>query len=201
MIANNTTNVVLYDSKWRLTDSGAINDADNKRDSKTTTANATEYDVQPPKPFVGGHWVYINGEFGYTTAGLASAIDTAKTTATEIRDQLIYGGIDYLGARFKTGVLDVAKIEGVSERYERARPGWATDADWQARHGGYWRTADNQNRAMTLEQFHGLSDAIADQISLIEIEAHRVKDTLLESCTTKAEIDQVLHNFRGFLDD
>lgn len=151
---------------------------------------------------------FSGGEFNKTQAPvptITELIATAKATATQIRDELIHGGIDYLGGRFKTGVIDVAKIEGVSERYERARPGWATEADWQARHGGYWRTSDNLNHAMTLEQFHGLSDAISDQISLIEIEAHRVKGEdggapgLLDACTTKAEIDQVLSDFRGYL--
>lgn len=216
MIVNNTTGIVLYGDGWKLTSSGAINESKNKRDPRTTTANATQHNAQPPKPFVGGHYTYNGSVFGYTAAGLEATIEAAKDTAQLIRNGLMYGGVEYMGGMFKTDAISAAEVHGQSMFYALPdnNPSTSPDAEWllphPAGHGGRWRTMDNGFVSMTLTEFHGLSKRLREYERNVSQQAHIVKgakgingapDTpgLLDVCTTKAEIDQVLEDFRNYV--
>lgn len=205
MIVSNNNGVALYGDGWQLTASGAINESKNKRDPRTTTANATYYNMQPPKPFVGGHYTYANGQFGFTDTGLEAAIEAAKDTAQLIRNDLMYGGVEYMGGTFKTDAISAAEVHGQSMFYALPddNPSTSPDAEWllphPAGHGGRWRTMDNGFVSMTLTEFHGLSKRLREYERNVSQQAHTVKDTLLPTCTTKAEIDQVLEDFRNYV--
>lgn len=133
-----------------------------------------------------------------TDIPISTLIKSAQSTAQEIRNELMYKGVEYMGAVFKSDPISTAEVEGVSERYDRARPGW-TDDQWPIKHNGRWRTQDNSFLYMTIEEFHGLADRLAEHAVNVAQRAHTVKDDLLTACTTKAEIDQVLEDFRNYV--
>lgn len=198
MIINNATNVVIYGDDWTLESDAAYSKSGTTRDRSVNTSNSTFVDVQVPLSFVPGDWVYIEGEFSYSVEGLKKAIEYASTVAKDIRDGLIFGGLVYQGNTFKTDPVAVAEVDSVSARYTLGRDGWKTEADWQTRHNGRWRTTDNHFAEMTLEEFHGLAEFTAEHITKISQRAHDVKDTLLPSCKTQEEIDKVISDFREY---
>lgn len=198
MIIDNSTSEVLYGSGWTLDSTAAYGSSGQIRDRFVNTSNATYIDAQVPTTFVIGSLVYKDGKFSYTDYGRRLAIDIATATAKEIRDGLIFGGVTYQGSTFKTDPVAVAEVDSVSARYTLGRDGWKTEADWQTRHNGRWRTADNHFAEMTLEEFHGLAEFTAEHITKISQRAHVVKDTLLPSCKTQEEIDKVISDFREY---
>lgn len=135
----------------------------------------------------------------------------AKATAQKIRDELMYKGVEYLGSVFKSDAISAAEVHGQSMFYalDDANPSASLNSEWllphPAGHGGRWRTMDNSFLSMTLTEFHGLSKRLREYERNVSQQAHAVKGEdggvpgLLDTCTTKAEIDQILTDFRGYV--
>lgn len=200
MIISNETNDVIYDNNWSLSAEGAVHLKYDIRDSNVTTADFTEIVAELPEDFDSGMYSYSGGEFSLTDLGLSLAKEAAKKSVSELKYSKIMGGVSYLGEVFETNPNEISSIHSLSERYRSSRQGWSTQSDWETNNLGYWRTADNKNFVMSLEQFHGLSDLLTTKIISISLESHRLKGSLtspgaIDTCTSREEIDQLLTGY------
>lgn len=197
MIVRNIDNVVLYDNDWVLTDSGAINESKNKRDSKTTTATATEYNDQVPKPFVGGHYTYENGLFTFTQSGLNDYKNKTKKQINKIRYNRSTTDIPHTSATGSYTYFHSTEAIAEFKQVVNEVTNPLIPINYMQGTGGYWRSNNDINVPLTEAEFLDLSATVTLWAAGIIRESHRVK-SLIESATTKAEIDTLVNDYKTF---
>jgi len=153
MIVRNSDNVIIYDNKWSLTESGAIHKSGNKRDSKTTTENSTEYNIKVPSDFSGGDYYYINGEFSRTIQGLTNKLAAMiSLKEDEIRNDYNEASllpVTHDAIEWNGGFESSLAIDGVTRITENAGGSEVTIYDYH-----------NVGHVLTLTQAKALASAI-----------------------------------------